>query len=400
MEGFYRPSSRRRAHGEFDSLVKSAIWAVLVVETAIFLTGESRGFVPLLIVASACLHFMLVAGLQAVRGRALKNRTTTEARARRVVIIGTGRTALTLASHFQTRPELGRRFEGFVDDKPAGGAKTLGRVQDLERLAQIHFLDEIIVCLPDEPTAARRAVFVARRLHLDVKVVSEVYGCRPQNDGSEVVGDVHLLTLQEQDVSELGVIAKRMLDVALAAGALLLMAPALCLIALLVKLDSPGPVLYCAPRAGRRGRHFRCYKFRTMRSSTDQQKHVLRLENERAGPFFKLRKDPRVTALGGWLRRYSLDELPQLWNVMRGEMSLVGPRPHPLDDHARYAPEHLQRLTVMPGLTGLWQVTARNDPSFERNMALDREYIEKQSLRMDLWILFRTVREVALGTGV
>lgn len=400
LEGLYQPASRRNANDRPYSLLKAAMWALLVAESVIFFRGGSLGSVPLYMVASACLHCTLVAGVRSIRDKVLKNPARGAAKARRVVIIGTGRTALTLASHLRTRADLGRKFEGFLDDQPTGGAKTLGRVQDLERLAQTLFLDEIIVCLPDEPAASRRAVFVARRLKLDVKVVPEIYGCMPQNDGIEMAGDVPLLTLQEQGVSELGVLAKRVLDMAVAAGSLLLMAPALGVIALLVKLDSRGPALYCAPRVGKRGRHFLCYKFRTMRTDADKKKHALRVKNERVGPFFKLRNDPRVTRAGKWLRRYSLDELPQLWNVVRGDMSLVGPRPHPLDDHALYAPEHLQRLTVTPGLTGLWQITARNDPSFERGMALDREYIEKQSLRMDLWILFRTVREVALGNGV
>jgi exopolysaccharide biosynthesis polyprenyl glycosylphosphotransferase len=287
-----------------------------------------------------------------------------------------------------------------VDDQPAVGVKTLGRMQDLEQVAQTKFLDEILVCLPNEPMAARRAVFVARRLGVDLKVVLEVHGCVLGNDAIEMVGDIPLLTLQEQDNSELGMLAKRAFDVVGAAGLLLLLAPVLALIGAWIKLDSPGPALYCAPRIGRRGRPFLCYKFRTMRIGADEQKHGLRIQNERTGPFFKLSTDPRVTVLGKSLRRYSLDELPQLWNIVRGDMSLVGPRPHPLDDYARYAPEHLGRLSVTPGLTGLWQVTARSDPSFERNMALDREYIEKQSLWMDVWILFRTVREVALGSGV
>jgi len=219
---------------------------------------------------------------------------------------------------------------------------------------------------------------------LDAKAVPKIYGCKPQ----------------KQYRSSLALRAKRFLDLTTALSALLLMAPALGLIAALIKIDSKGPALYCSLRVGKHGRHFLCFKFRTMCTDADLLKDALRIQNERAGPFFKLKKDPRVTAVGAWLRRYSLDELPQLWNIVRGEMSLVGPRPHPLDDHVRYAPEHLQRLSVIPGLTGLWQVTARNDPSFERSMALDREYIEKQSFRMDLWILFRTVREVAIGSGV
>jgi lipopolysaccharide/colanic/teichoic acid biosynthesis glycosyltransferase len=131
----------------------------------------------------------------------------------------------------------------------------------------------------------------------------------------------------------------------------------------------------------------------------DDQKEALRGANERNGPAFKIENDPRVTRCGRRLRKYSLDELPQLWNVLCGNMSLVGPRPHPVDDYERYTLEHLRRLDVRPGITGLWQVTARRDPSFEKNMALDVEYIENWSLWLDLRILARTLLVVAKGNG-
>jgi lipopolysaccharide/colanic/teichoic acid biosynthesis glycosyltransferase len=170
-------------------------------------------------------------------------------------------------------------------------------------------------------------------------------------------------------------------------------------IALMIKVASPGQVLYLAKRVGLKGRRFICYKFRTMVSDADRLKDGLRAGNERLGPCFKIAADPRITRVGQFLRRYSLDELPQLWNVLRGEMSMVGPRPHPLDDFQHYRLEHLRRLDVTPGITGLWQVTARRDPSFQRNMALDLEYIERWSLRMDLWILWKTMFVVLQGNG-
>ena len=171
------------------------------------------------------------------------------------------------------------------------------------------------------------------------------------------------------------------------------------LIALVIKLDSSGSVFYRAPRVGRKGRDFICHKFRTMVMDADKWKEHLRGCNEREGPFFKIKNDPRITRVGRFLRRYSLDELPQLWNVLRGEMSLVGPRPHPLDDFERYRLEHLRRLDVTPGITGLWQVTARRDPSFQRNMALDLQYIEHWNLWMDLRILCKTISVVLQGSG-
>jgi lipopolysaccharide/colanic/teichoic acid biosynthesis glycosyltransferase len=171
------------------------------------------------------------------------------------------------------------------------------------------------------------------------------------------------------------------------------------LIALLIRLDSPGPVFYTAERAGAKGRRFRCYKFRSMVTNADHLKDDLRARNQREGPIFKIVGDPRITRIGRFLRRYSLDELPQLWNVLRGEMSLVGPRPHPVDEVNHYELHHYRRLDVKPGITGLWQITARHSPSFDLNMHLDLTYIENWSLRLDLRILLSTARVLFVAEG-
>jgi lipopolysaccharide/colanic/teichoic acid biosynthesis glycosyltransferase len=215
----------------------------------------------------------------------------------------------------------------------------------------------------------------------------------------ESLGNIPLISLHEEKVPVAGLLLKRTLDMAAAGGALIFLAPALLLISILIKLESPGPVLYQGMRAGRKGRPFRCYKFRTMVRNADELKESLREQNQRSGPFFKITRDPRITRFGQFLRRYSLDELPQLWNVLSGEMSMVGPRPHPLDDVSGYAMEHLPRLDVTPGITGLWQVTARRDPSFQNGMKLDIEYIRRWNLRMDLSILLRTATAVLRGSG-
>jgi lipopolysaccharide/colanic/teichoic acid biosynthesis glycosyltransferase len=192
---------------------------------------------------------------------------------------------------------------------------------------------------------------------------------------------------------------KRVIDVLLASAGLLLLTPLLLLIAIAIKLDSPGPVLYRALRIGRKGRRFGCYKFRSMIVEADSVKENLRSQNHRNGAFFKIDNDPRITPTGRFLRRYSLDELPQLWNVLLGDMSLVGPRPHPPDDVERYSLGDLRRLDFIPGMTGLWQVTSRRDPSFERCVALDVDYIANWGLSLDLRILWKTIAAVLQGSG-
>jgi lipopolysaccharide/colanic/teichoic acid biosynthesis glycosyltransferase len=192
---------------------------------------------------------------------------------------------------------------------------------------------------------------------------------------------------------------KRIMDLLLSAVTLLLLWPLLLAIALAVKLESPGPVIYASLRVGKRGQQFVCHKFRTMFDGADELNDSLRRYNERQDPFFKIADDPPVTRLGRFLRKYSLDELPQFWNVLKGDMSLVGPRPHPIDDYVRYRPDHHRRLDVKPGITGLWQIIARANPSFETCMKLDLEYMKHWSLLLDFKILMRTVPTVLSGGG-
>jgi exopolysaccharide biosynthesis polyprenyl glycosylphosphotransferase len=214
-----------------------------------------------------------------------------------------------------------------------------------------------------------------------------------------LIGGFPVIELHGQPIPAFGLALKRALDFILASFGLFLAAPILVLAALWIRLDSRGPAIYSALRVGMKGKKFHCYKLRTMVAEADAQKEKLRGENERNGPFFKMENDPRVTRCGRWLRKYSIDELPQLVNVLRGEMSLVGPRPHPVDDYERYTLEHLRRLDVKPGVTGLWQVRARRDPSFDTTMKLDLDYIENWSLRMDLEILWQTVPAVLRADG-
>jgi lipopolysaccharide/colanic/teichoic acid biosynthesis glycosyltransferase len=190
-----------------------------------------------------------------------------------------------------------------------------------------------------------------------------------------------------------------MFDVCGAAIGILATIPFFIVAAVMIKLDSPGPVFYQSRRIGRKGRKFYFFKFRTMVSNAENLQDAVRHLNKREGAFFKIENDPRVTRVGRWLRKYSLDELPQLFNVLIGDMSLVGPRPHTLDDYKHYQLQHLRRLEVLPGITGLWQITARRDPSFDISMALDLEYIASWSIRNDLRILFRTIPIVLSGAG-
>jgi exopolysaccharide biosynthesis polyprenyl glycosylphosphotransferase len=318
--------------------------------------------------------------------------------ARNVLIVGAGAVGRRMANHLESHPEMKRVFCGFLDDRKPLGKGVVGRTMHLAQLARTGFVDEVILAAPRDRDLTLRVLSAARQLRLDVKLAPDLFGCEPTRE-TERIGGITLISLHEERLPVAGLLLKRGIDLAAASLALVLLAPALVLIAILIKLNSAGPVLYTAPRAGRKGRAFRCYKFRTMVRDADVRKNELREHNQRQGPIFKIRDDPRITWVGRFLRRYSLDELPQLLNVLKGEMSLVGPRPHPLDDFSSYTIEHLPRLDVTPGITGLWQVTARRNPSFQAGMSLDMEYIHRWSLGMDMSILLKTVWEVLRGSG-
>ena len=192
---------------------------------------------------------------------------------------------------------------------------------------------------------------------------------------------------------------KRVLDVSISLLVLLVTSPLMILIAVMVKCGSRGPIFYRAQRIGRKGRTFTCYKFRTMVVNADKLREDLAHLNEREGVLFKISNDPRITRIGVILRKYSLDELPQLFNVLMGDMSLVGPRPPMAAEVEQYDLAHLRRLDVLPGMTGLWQVEARQDPSFDSYISLDTAYVENWNLLLDLRILARTIGVVVGGTG-
>jgi exopolysaccharide biosynthesis polyprenyl glycosylphosphotransferase len=378
-------------------LGKAVFWGTLILSA----TLQLRSFSVLAGVAvwsAGVLHFCTLWGWRWAERDGNQRGLRATRGVRNVLIVGAGPLGRRLAHWVNQHPEMDRSVYGFLDDKKPLGDGVVGRTSDLMELARVGFVDEVILAAPHDQELTRRLLHTARELRLDVKMSPDLFGCEPAGE-SERVGNIPLISLHEEKLPVRRLLLKRGLDMAVAGTALILMAPALTLIAILIKADSPGSVLYKAARAGRKGRPFPCYKFRTMVRDADARKEILREHNQRVGPFFKIARDPRVTRVGRFLRRYSLDELPQLWNVLKGEMSMVGPRPHPLDDVSGYGIEHLRRLDVMPGITGLWQVTARHDPSFQRGMNLDIEYIHSWSLRTDLRILLKTAGAVVRGSG-
>ena len=375
-------------------LAKSVLWATAILMFSYGLQGVSWK-AGVLLSAMGLMHFVTL-WLWRWNGAERRRR---KVEARNVLIVGAGPVGRSVRAWVEQNRSTEQQVCGFLDDAMPLGDGVVGRVADLARLARKQFVDEVILAGPHDSSLTHRVLNEAMRLRLDVEIIPDLFGCKPAACEVERAGDMPVICLHSERLPALALIGKRVVDL-LGAGLMLAIAtPLLAAIAILIKLDSRGPVLYCAQRAGRKGKLFRCYKFRTMVTNADELKEGLRQDNERAGPFFKITGDPRITRAGRVLRRYSLDELPQLLNVLKGEMSLVGPRPHPVDDVAEYELEHLSRLDVTPGITGLWQVTARHDPSFQRGMELDREYIRRWNLGLDMKILLRTFSAVVRGSG-
>ncbi|MGA9527630.1 MAG: sugar transferase [Terriglobales bacterium] len=322
-----------------------------------------------------------------------------DAESRRILLVGAGPIGQSIGRALRNDPFHRAVVRGFLDDELPLSPDVIGRVDDLDWLARGEFIDEIILALPDHPETTRYAAEVAFHNHLDIRAVPDLPPGPWPDAAVDYVGEIPVITLHRETVPKPALFLKRLLDFGGAACAITLAAPVMAIIALLIRLESPGPILYSADRTGAKGRHFRCHKFRSMVSNADHLKDDLRARNQRDGPIFKIVEDPRITRMGRFLRRYSLDELPQFWNVLRGEMSLVGPRPHPVEEVNRYELHHYRRLDVKPGITGLWQITARHSSSFELNMHLDLTYIENWSLLLDLRILFGTIRVLFAPEG-
>lgn len=324
---------------------------------------------------------------------------------RSVLIVGTGPEADVLRNQMEHIRHLGYKFKGFIEVPNTGSrfaakrSEVVGTLDTMFEHARQHFVDEIFFTISCEQGVMQDTLEKARAQGIDLRVVPNMYDGLAWNSPIEFIGQFPTIPLHSGVVPEIALVLKSILDVVFSSVALTLLSPVLLAIAIAVKLDSRGPVFYSSERIGKRGRVFKCTKFRTMVSDAETRRAEIMHMNERDGILFKVTNDPRITRVGRFLRKYSLDELPQFFNVLRGEMSVVGPRPPLASEVREYKLSHLRRLDVMPGITGLWQVQGRSDPSFDSYVSLDVTYIETWSIWLDLKIILRTVAVVFAGTG-
>jgi len=398
----YGPITNRSGLHEQRLTVQATLTAGLLLCGTLYLT-KAATISRIVVVLMIAITTVLLCVRRWIWRRVIYSRCCEGLETRNVLIVGASRVGHALRNHLESLRHLGFRFKGFVAlteaEAEAGGAEVIGDLRNCLTLARSLFVDEIFFSVPVETNLVISLVEEARTMGIDVRVVPETYGGLAWNAPVEYIGQFPTIPLHRRDLPLGVLLLKRTLDTTASVLALLVLSPFMLLIAIAIKLDSRGPVLYHAQRIGRKGRTFVCYKFRTMCSDADRLKRELSHMNERDGILFKIANDPRVTRVGRFLRKYSIDELPQFYNVLRGDMSMVGPRPPMAAEVEQYDISHLRRLEVLPGMTGLWQVEARQDPSFDSYISLDTAYVDSWSLWLDLKILARTVGIVLSGTG-
>jgi exopolysaccharide biosynthesis polyprenyl glycosylphosphotransferase len=324
----------------------------------------------------------------------------------RAIIVGAGEVGRTVMRTMVAHPDLGYQIVGFVDDDPAKGTtdigrfKGLGSLDNLAILVQDEAIDEVIITLPWQYHRKIMAIMAqCERENVRARIVPDLFQMTLSRMSITEMAGIPLIGVRQARISPFTRFLKRAIDFVFSLLVLILFAPLMGLIALAVKLGSPGPVLFRQARVGKGGKPFTVYKFRSMKIGAEEQKDLLRDLNEAAGPIFKIKDDPRVTRVGRWLRRFSLDELPQFYNVLRGDMSIIGPRPPLAEEVAEYQSWHMRRLETAPGITGLWQVSGRSELPFDEMALLDIYYIEQWSPGLDVQILLRTIPTILFGDG-
>ncbi|MDO9390375.1 MAG: sugar transferase [bacterium] len=403
--GSYRRVGKQPRPEQVLDLLKSSLYSLIALVTIVFLLKGyyySRGYIvmyfvitPVFLTISRLLLFKLnLSRMQ--KGWGVKN----------AVIVGNGRSAKAILDHLITNHALGYRIMGFLVETSRDlnfsycGVKALGLYTECQRTIPQQQVEEVFI--PDLSRHLADYSHILEYCHsqkIEVRIVSHRTDLLARVAGIYDMAGISLFRPHYPLFQKSYRAFKRTIDVLGSGLGLLFLSPVFGLSAIMIKLDSPGPVFFRQIRLGEAGREFKLFKFRTMFQGSEKNKHRLMEQNEADGPIFKIRNDPRITPVGRWLRRLSMDELPQLINVFLGEMSLVGPRPPLPFEVAQYKEWHKRRLEGPQGMTGLWQISGRSELSFEEMVLLDIYYLEHSSPVLDTEILFKTIPAVILGGG-
>lgn len=320
---------------------------------------------------------------------------------KRIVIVGLMEKARKLVKDLQEQEDFPPNIIGYVSLDQNYVGKVLGTVDQLPDILIQHAVDEVIFALPkDYIGKVEEYIQICEELGVTVRMILDFYNLKISKTLLSYIGNLPVLTFHTVSLNEEQLFAKRVVDIIGSLIGLVFTALAFVIFAPVIKLTSKGPVFFVQKRVGQNGRVFHCYKFRTMVADAEDQLSTLKEENEMSGNMFKMKDDPRVTKIGRFLRAYSIDELPQFYNVLRGDMSLVGTRPPTISEVSEYELKHRRRLSIKPGLTGMWQVSGRNEISdFEQVYALDINYIDNWTLLLDFKIMLKTIGVVITKKG-
>jgi exopolysaccharide biosynthesis polyprenyl glycosylphosphotransferase len=405
FEGLYTIARGRSYLNEIYTIVNGTTTAILLIMAFTFFV-RPLVFSRAVYVYAAVLIVCFLAAARAAQRIAYSYYRKRGAGVDRVLIVGAGELGRALMRNIVAQPDLAYDVFGFVDDDPERGKTDLGRFKalggtdQLPKLVREMLVDEVIVTLPW--TAREKIIAIielCQRSGVSAKVVPDLFQLSLSRVTFDDVGGVPLIGVRETKMGLLNSVIKRTIDLVVGSLLLILATPIMAITSLLIRLDSPGPIIFTQTRIGRGGRAFVARKFRSMRVGAEEEQARLNGLNEATGPLFKIRNDPRRTRLGRFIRRTSLDELPQLFNVIRGEMSIVGPRPPMPSEVEQYQDWHKRRMEVSPGLTGLSQVSGRSELTFDEQVMLDIYYIENWTPWLDLWIILKTVPVVLLARG-
>lgn len=411
LSGFYQPYGGAGLIRRALMIAKGLFFGIVFFIVALYILhipGLSRGLVAIFTLLSLALLW-----LKALLVYRHEKRTGVVRSSENILIIGSRARAVDTITTLLKAP--GRIYNVIgcleIDDSPLDrevvpGVRVIGRMENYREILLNQVVDEVIFALPlkkipnvADYIAAAEEIGVHVRIMPDWQIQTLMYRPAIANIAFDQTMGIPTLSLSATPLKTTQLFVKEIIDLLGAIFGLVFLAPLLLSIAVLIKLSSKGPVFFTQERSGLNGRRFKLYKFRTMVANAEELKAQLLAANEQEGPVFKIRKDPRVTGLGLFLRRTSMDELPQLLNVLKGEMSLVGPRPPIPEEVARYEPWQRRRLSMKPGLTCIWQVCGRNDVSFHKWMHMDLEYIDNWSLFLDAKLLVLTVRAVVMTSG-
>ena len=399
----YQAYRRRSISTEISRLARALAILAVTIAAGNFIWKQQEAYSRLFLGLYYLVAFaMMVANRLAVRlsARAARRRGYNT---RSFAVVGASETVQEILRAVRMHVEWGYTFAGHVLEEGAPTppeGKVLGRVSEMGHILVTHVIDEVIFGVGRERLdSIEEAVALCEEQGVGVKVLLDFFPRRIARMSVEEIEGIPMLALASAPSEAAPLVGKRVFDLVVSGLILVLLSPLFLALAVAIKLDSRGPVLFRQRRVGLNGREFWLYKFRSMCADAEARLVHLKEQNEMDGPVFKLRSDPRVTRVGAFLRRTSLDEFPQFWNVLRGEMSVVGPRP-PLPSEVRlYERGQRRRLSVKPGLTCIWQVSGRSDVDFARWMELDLQYIDNWSLWRDLKIVLRTIPAVLMGKG-